>query len=259
MGHYVYKYVYKDEIIYIGKNNTNLYDRLKNHGKPGDNIPEEAWEEINSSDIFYCELANSIMSDVVESELIRRYKPKYNRAKKSDWSGLGFVEPEWKKFEIDKDKIIEKKDKTIKKKDQQIDVLRSVIEDYESERKLNKDWKSRYLSLSMRYYSLLYNMEKKCELNEDAYSFKDICAWYKTKGTISGIFEATAYDSNGKVISYKRIYTNTYGSLCFDFHQVGRRDYSGTIFNSKEDTTKKNHKVLMGWINAGNNMYTKIA
>ena len=78
MGHFVYKYVYKSEVIYIGKNDTNLIDRIRQHGKFGDNIPEEGWDEINSSDIYYIELANSIMSDVVESELIRRYKPKYN-------------------------------------------------------------------------------------------------------------------------------------------------------------------------------------
>ena len=80
MGHYVYKYVHNNEIIYIGKNDTDLYSRLRQHGKYGDNIPEEGWDEINNSDIFYCELPNAIMSDVVESELIRRYKPKYNKA-----------------------------------------------------------------------------------------------------------------------------------------------------------------------------------
>lgn len=29
MGNYVYKYVYKDEIIYIGKNDTDLTSRLR--------------------------------------------------------------------------------------------------------------------------------------------------------------------------------------------------------------------------------------
>jgi hypothetical protein len=31
MGHYVYKYVYNNEIIYIGKNDTDLENRIYQH------------------------------------------------------------------------------------------------------------------------------------------------------------------------------------------------------------------------------------
>ena len=31
MGHYVYKYVKAGEIVYIGKNDTNLADRIYQH------------------------------------------------------------------------------------------------------------------------------------------------------------------------------------------------------------------------------------
>ena len=82
MGHYVYKYVLNGEIIYIGKTDrkdVNL--RLNQHGHSGDNIPEEGWSEINAAKIYYTKLANEVMSDVVESELIRRYRPKYNDKK----------------------------------------------------------------------------------------------------------------------------------------------------------------------------------
>lgn len=92
MGHYVYKYVYNGEIIYIGKNDTILENRINQHKL------EDKFKPFLKADIYYIELANSIMSDVVESELIRRYKPKLNVAKMSDWSGLEFVEPEWKLF-----------------------------------------------------------------------------------------------------------------------------------------------------------------
>lgn len=95
MGHYVYKYVLDNKIIYIGKNDTDLYSRLNQHGRAGDNIPQEAWNEINKANIYYCKLANKIMSDVVESEMIRRYKPKYNKSKTSEWTGLPFIEPSW--------------------------------------------------------------------------------------------------------------------------------------------------------------------
>lgn len=92
MGHYVYKYVHDDEIIYIGKNDTTLAARVEQHNR------EEKFIPYLNSKIYYIELANSIMSDVVESELIRRYKPKLNVAKTSDWSGLDFPEPDWKLF-----------------------------------------------------------------------------------------------------------------------------------------------------------------
>lgn len=94
--HTVYKYVYNKEIIYIGKSDIGVYERIAQHGCPGDNIPEEAWPELKKSDIFYFELPNHVMADIVESELIRRHKPKWNRSKKrSDWKGLPFPELEW--------------------------------------------------------------------------------------------------------------------------------------------------------------------
>lgn len=99
MGHYVYKYVLNDEILYIGKNDTDLHSRIASHGKPGDNIPRAGWEELRKAEIYYLKLANATMCDVIESELIRRYKPKYNKAVLStEWCGLPFAEPEWTKY-----------------------------------------------------------------------------------------------------------------------------------------------------------------
>lgn len=98
MGHYVYKYVLNDEIIYIGKCDSVLESRLNQHGKTGDNIDKKYWKDIKASDIYYCTLANATMSDVVESELINRYKPKCNTAKISDWDGLKLPEPNWERY-----------------------------------------------------------------------------------------------------------------------------------------------------------------
>lgn len=92
MGHYVYKYVYDGEIVYIGKNDTILENRINQHRC------EEKFKPYLNSDIYYIEVANATMADVVESELIRKYKPKLNIAKMSDWCGLEFTEPEWKLF-----------------------------------------------------------------------------------------------------------------------------------------------------------------
>ena len=96
MGHYVYKYVHDGEIIYIGKNDTTLAARIDQHSR------EEKFKPYLNSEIYYVELANSIMSDVVESELIRRYNPKLNISKTSAWSGLDFPEPKWKLFVVPK-------------------------------------------------------------------------------------------------------------------------------------------------------------
>lgn len=112
MGHYVYKYVLDNEIIYIGKNDTDLYSRLYQHGRSGDNIPQKAWDDINSSDIFYFETLDSNMSDFLESVLIHRHKPKYNSAKRGAWDGYDSIpEPDWKPVpKIPKGKI-QKQDK----------------------------------------------------------------------------------------------------------------------------------------------------
>ncbi len=97
--HYVYKYVLNSKIIYIGKADRGLENRLRQHGVSGDNIPREAWNELKNSEIWYIQLPTSVMTDVVESELIRRYKPKWNVAKKDvEWCGLPFVEPEWTRY-----------------------------------------------------------------------------------------------------------------------------------------------------------------
>lgn len=115
MGHYVYKYVFNGEIIYIGKCDSDLDQRLGQHGKSGDNIDKKYWDNINASDIYYCTLANATMSDVVESELINRYKPKCNTAKISNWDGLELPEPKWKKYNKPKKILFVKKGKDLTK------------------------------------------------------------------------------------------------------------------------------------------------
>ena len=95
-SHYVYKFVLNDEILYIGKSDRQSFDRIYQHGKPGDNICESAWKDINNSDIYYAPLYNEVMSDVVESELIRRYKPKFNIGKtKTKWCGIELSDVNW--------------------------------------------------------------------------------------------------------------------------------------------------------------------
>lgn len=146
--HYVYKYVLDDEIIYIGKSDAKKpFARLQQHGISGDNIPCEYHSLIKSADIFYCELPNNTMTDVVETELIRRYKPKLNRDSKatSEWCGLAFVEPEWTKYHKEKVTKKNKKRKLLK----QVEASRtSVANSYLTI--------SHILSIRQRKYSYYY-------------------------------------------------------------------------------------------------------
>ena len=109
--HYVYKFVKDGQILYIGKSDAQNFDRIKSHGKSGDNIPEKGWEEINSADIYYIITNNKTMTDVVESELIRRYHPPFNKSKQSEWTGIPFQEPEWIPYRVN-GKYLSKKSKS---------------------------------------------------------------------------------------------------------------------------------------------------
>lgn len=94
MGNYVYKYVSGDQVIYVGKNDTDLHSRIKQHEREAQFKPY-----LKECKIYYVELVNSAMSEVVESELIRRYKPVLNVAKTSEWSGLPFPDLEWIEYQ----------------------------------------------------------------------------------------------------------------------------------------------------------------
>lgn len=105
---YVYQFVDGKEVLYIGKSDRSDFKRIREHGKNHDNIPKEARERINHADIYITLLCNSTMTDVVESELIRRYRPPYNKAKQSEWSGLDFPEIKWIPFRINGEEIYRK-------------------------------------------------------------------------------------------------------------------------------------------------------
>ena len=79
------------------------------HGHKGDNITEDAWDELANSDIYYAKMANRTMADVMESVLVKRYKPKYNKAKKhTDWDGLPLQEPNFIVYRDSNTRAVEK-------------------------------------------------------------------------------------------------------------------------------------------------------
>ncbi len=83
MGHYVYKYVLNDEIIYIGKNDTNLQTRIMSHETSRvDKLYGFRKKFGKDLTIYYAKVSNKLQSDLLESFLIDKYKPKFNEAKK---------------------------------------------------------------------------------------------------------------------------------------------------------------------------------
>ena len=77
MGHYVYKYVDESgEVVYIGKNDTNLIDRIHQHDY-------EDWNDGNLA-ISYIEVMSGYESDALETLLISKYRPKNNKSKMLD-------------------------------------------------------------------------------------------------------------------------------------------------------------------------------
>ena len=102
MASWVYKYELDGVPLYIGKHTgATLSSRLNAHGRKGDNIDPKYWDRLKASKIYFFKCANSIMADVVESELIRRHKPLANIAKKGHWKGLDFPDIAWEEYALD--------------------------------------------------------------------------------------------------------------------------------------------------------------
>lgn len=148
---YVYQFVNDNEVLYIGKSDRSNFRRIIEHGKKQDNIPKEANEQINHADVYIFFCANNIMSDVVESELIRRYKPRYNKAKQSEWSGFDFPELKWIPFRINGEEVYSKKQSNITNSEMGI-----VKHDYYKE----------YIECSKKVCELQYKLECANQTNQ---------------------------------------------------------------------------------------------
>ena len=243
MGHYVYKYVYNNEIIYIGKNDTELPTRLSQHGKSGDNIPEEGWDEINNSEVYYCKLANKVMSDVVESELIRRHKPKYNKAKMSEWSGINFGEPNWIKYktkeDFEKEEGINKcKNDIGKLKKEILDLRYEEMRLYNDVRFLRFERKNCAFSddaLKASIKTRNKSKSNKCIENERIYSYDEIFMFYDYLLYKSKIrFYSNMFDEKGNVVSTIQIWcSNDKINYKIKYYNCEQQEYMDYTLNSK--------------------------
>lgn len=96
--YYVYKYVFDDEIVYIGKS-KNIDARIKQH-----EAEEKFKAYIKRCKIYVAECVNSVEMDIIERALINQYKPILNVVDKTKgFSGLIKIEePIFKVFTFKK-------------------------------------------------------------------------------------------------------------------------------------------------------------
>lgn len=88
---YVYKYVCDNEIVYIGKSDYSLMNRICSHKEEPKFRPY-----IKKSAIYYAEVMNPAMSTILETYLINKYKPELNISMKyAEELGIEIPEPKW--------------------------------------------------------------------------------------------------------------------------------------------------------------------
>ena len=86
--YYIYKYVQKNKIIYIGKTN-NLKRRLYEHSK------DNKFQNLKNFEIYYFNCNNELEMNSFEYFLITKYHPKLNQTFKNIKSTILLKEPEW--------------------------------------------------------------------------------------------------------------------------------------------------------------------
>jgi hypothetical protein len=93
--HGLYKYVVDDKIIYIGKSNNSISNRIIQHAKEPKFMPY-----LVKAKIYVCKLPNTTETDIMERVLINYYKPILNivdnHVGKSNC--ITFKEPNWIKL-----------------------------------------------------------------------------------------------------------------------------------------------------------------
>ena len=89
----IYKYVYNDEIIYIGKSDNSILNRVNAHVKEAKFKPY-----LEKAVIYYTECKNSAHTLILETFLINKYKPILNTSLKCEEDlnlDIPIPEPEW--------------------------------------------------------------------------------------------------------------------------------------------------------------------
>lgn len=261
-SHYVYKFVLNGEVIYVGKSDTNSFSRIEQHGKSGDNIAKKYWDELNTSDVWYYCLPTKTMCDVVESELIRRLKPKCNKAKKRvEWQGLIFPEFAWRPYRVfspcSHNSLI---NEVLQLETEKKHLLAQLHKQKEiaHEREKNmcieciRGQTCQFMPDNTSAYAALQRSD-----DNPPITWQDIEKMYREGRIVDYI--SLAYDIYGNIVCQKRIYTSLYKSLDFEFHQTGTKSARGTLLYNKDDPYKSYWNVFRCWENRGSSLYYKLS
>ena len=192
MQHFVYKYVYNNTIIYVGKAKNSLKRRLNQHGTHQDNIDKEFHDYINDSDIYYLEFDSSIICDMVETCLINMYNPVCNKAKKVEnfsESHIAYNEQpdEWKPYRINGEIVYKHAPAPKKVNTKAILALQQKTDELAPEiKRIINSYIGRGLELSSYRYNGLRN-----KLNE-LWGEKHTVNWYLRRVDFNGHFERSS-------------------------------------------------------------------
>ncbi|WP_303835195.1 GIY-YIG nuclease family protein [Ruminococcus flavefaciens] len=153
----IYKYVYNDEIIYIGKSDNSILNRVNAHVKEAKFKPY-----LEKAVIYYTECKNRAHTHILETFLINKYKPILNDSLKYE-EDLDFdiPEPEW--HLLSELKEVEETVKQVKKpgikwyenRVNDIEVLKRKIK--------NLEWLESFLQ---RFFGM-YNIEFSVDYSEE--------------------------------------------------------------------------------------------
>lgn len=101
--HGLYKFVdvETDKILYIGKSNNSLKQRIEDH-KRAKGIDEKFKPYLNKCKVYITTLPNSTETDILERALINQYKPILNGTDNQEGfsSYINVTEPEWIDYEV---------------------------------------------------------------------------------------------------------------------------------------------------------------
>lgn len=109
--HYIYRFLEpNDEIVYIGRTSNNLETRIKQHFYYGGHLGEDAYNTVYK--VEYVALPNKIDAQILESYLINKYKPMYNKDFTQGETIVSISKDlEWVNFEFSsKSKLTKEKD-----------------------------------------------------------------------------------------------------------------------------------------------------
>lgn len=104
----IYKYVWCNEVIYVGKSNTDIEKRIQCHSR------EDKFQKyLADADVYYCFLPNEATTDIYELYYINKYHPILNVSSKynSEPIGIKVADIEWSKYSPSKYWCVKKKKK----------------------------------------------------------------------------------------------------------------------------------------------------